>query len=262
MNPSRDQQQAAPHDWREFWGNYRNRKATSLDDLFVQVGQTVQRLPIPQAQFKILVSRIIEKLELSRDDDVLDLCCGNGLISYEIAACAKSVAGVDFSRHLIQSARELRPRNNIEYLIGDVISDLPGILKTRPFPQRILMSFSLAYFTPAQFASLLGTLTRFAQGRPFRFVITQIPRFELKENFYSTPERMARHLACEKEKPDVNDGLGRWWRADEIVEICRSAGLRAEIENQPPLLSNYRMDALITNANDSPDASEGSGLQR
>ena len=54
-----------------------------------------------------------------------------------------------------------------------------------------------------------------------------------------------RHAANEALAPDTNDGLGRWWRTEEIEAACRKHGLNVRIENQPDALSNYRMDALI-----------------
>jgi SAM-dependent methyltransferase len=192
-----------------------------------------------------MCDRIGSQLELSREDCLVEYCCGNGLASYELAPRVGRLIGIDFAPRQIEAARRAKPRENITYLLGDATAPVPAWVGTSATPNKFLLNNSLAYFTPLQLESLVGGILNHLGGGRFSFLLSSIPNFGLKENFYNTPDRLARHLANEALAPDTNDGLGRWWRTEEIEAACRKHGLNVRIENQPDALSNYRMDALI-----------------
>ena len=56
---------------------------------------------------------------IKEDENVLDIGCGNGFLSYEIAAKAKGVTAIDLSRDSIESAGKTYSRDNINYICGD-----------------------------------------------------------------------------------------------------------------------------------------------
>ncbi|SDS46273.1 class I SAM-dependent methyltransferase [Opitutus sp. GAS368] len=59
---------------------------------------------------------------LRRGDKVVDIACGSGYGTYELASIAESVIGVDISSVAIDYARKNFPAGNIEFKIGDAIS--------------------------------------------------------------------------------------------------------------------------------------------
>src|SRR3989338_1558919 len=56
---------------------------------------------------------------VSPDDFVLDIGCGNGANSYDVANRAKKVIGIDFNKNNIESARKRYQRSNLEFIVGD-----------------------------------------------------------------------------------------------------------------------------------------------
>lgn len=238
--------------WHSFWESYRNADAQSEDDLFLQVGKTVARQPIPHEVFDSMVERIIARLEIGREDRLLDMCCGNGLVSYELARVAGHVTGIDFADHLIRAAVQFKSSPNIDYRVGDVtlpisqlLGDAFGQIGVGDLPRKFLMNDALAYFDPGTLATILGNVRDVCGDGPFRFLLTGVPNEALKWNFYDTPERRMRHKENVRAGDDTNDGLGRWWDAGEVEAICARQGLEVHIENQPDGISNYRMDVLI-----------------
>ena len=53
------------------------------------------------------------------EDTVLDIGCGNGFLSYDVAQKAKSVTAIDLSQDNIESARRNFNSDNINYICGD-----------------------------------------------------------------------------------------------------------------------------------------------
>lgn len=238
--------------WHSFWESYRNVDAQSEDDLFLQVGKTIARQPIPREVFHSMVERIIARLEIGGDDHLLDMCCGNGLVSYELARIAGHVTGIDFADHLIKAAVQFKSSANIDYRVGDVTLPIPQLMGEAfgkngagSLPQKFLMNDALAYFDPDTLSTILGNVRDACGDGPIRFLLTGVPNAALKWNFYDTPERRMRHEENQRSGDDTNDGLGRWWDAGEVESICVRYGLEVRIENQPDDISNYRMDALI-----------------
>ncbi|MGA9427845.1 MAG: hypothetical protein WBV33_22375, partial [Terracidiphilus sp.] len=134
---------------------------------------------------------------------------------------------------------------NIRYRIGNITDRLSALIGRDQVPNKFLMAGSLGYLQPRELSAILGNIGRHLDERAFEFLIEEIPNAELKANFYNTPERVARHLENERTHPDTNDGVGRWWRAEEIETLCAGHGLSVQIMNPPASLWNYRMDALI-----------------
>jgi 2-polyprenyl-3-methyl-5-hydroxy-6-metoxy-1,4-benzoquinol methylase len=63
---------------------------------------------------------------VTETDTVLDIGCGNGALTYDVAKKAKKVVGIDLNEQNISIAKGKYSRKNIEYICGDVLTDLPN----------------------------------------------------------------------------------------------------------------------------------------
>ena len=63
---------------------------------------------------------------IKQNNIVLDIGCGNGALTYDIAKKAKEVVGIDLNKNNIAIAEEKYSAPNTEYLVGDVTTDLPN----------------------------------------------------------------------------------------------------------------------------------------
>ncbi len=61
---------------------------------------------------------------ISANDIVLDIGCGNGALAYDVAGKAKEVVGIDIVPKNIEKAKLLHNRSNLKYIIGDATKDL------------------------------------------------------------------------------------------------------------------------------------------
>lgn len=230
--------------WKKFWSTYRFSGTIHEDLLYEQVGRTLNGRPIPPGELELSVRFIRESLGLTPDDVVLELCCGNGLVSHEIAPSVRRVIAIDFSDHLIQAARQFRQHPNVVYGTGDALLPLHEWLQGE-VPGKFLMANALAYFDPQEFDRILRHVIAVAPSTGLRFLLTAIPDADRKWNFYDTPERRQRHEEHVAGGGSTNDGMGRWWTEAEIHEVVRRHGLTASIVPEPGAMSHYRMAALV-----------------
>jgi 2-polyprenyl-3-methyl-5-hydroxy-6-metoxy-1,4-benzoquinol methylase len=63
---------------------------------------------------------------VGKDDVVLDIGCGNGALTYDIARKARRVIGIDLNKRNIEIARSRFARENLEFIYGDALTSLPG----------------------------------------------------------------------------------------------------------------------------------------
>ena len=235
--------------WEDFWKEWRTDKAETEEDLYIQVGKTNNKKPIRKEIFDLVNQHIAAILSLQPDDVFVELCCGNGLCTYEFRNMVQQIIAVDFAPHLIEAAKEFKQAPNITYCLGSVFDFLEEFKDNWPgvTPTKFLMNDSLAYFTPAGLKTILEHLADIS-GNNFTFLIRGVPNDLLKWNFYSTEEWKARYYENQKKPDNTNDGLGRWWTPQEIEEVCSSLGLEHAIQDQPAAISNFRMDIIIGSA--------------
>src|SRR5262249_55947184 len=176
--------------WREFWQSYRVTEILSDKDLFFEVGKTVNQQPISEAALELSVQLVAEALELTKRDRLLELCCGNGLLTRVLAPLVEQIHAVDFVERLIEHAVKFRSAPNVQYVCADAIEYVEQLISGSRFvPSKILLGDALAYFDPGQLRGLLGDLKQLTSNS-FVFLATGIPSDELKMNFYDTPERI------------------------------------------------------------------------
>jgi SAM-dependent methyltransferase len=232
-------------DWQKFWSTYRKKEVRAEDDLFFEVGKTVNQRPISEAAFQLSIDLVRRGLELSPSDKLLELCCGNGLMTRRLAPLVSEIRAVDFAEHLVANARRFAPAENVTYVCADAIAYLNDVALTKDYiPSKILLGDALCYFEPDELAVMLGA-TRQLTSDNFTFMATGIPCHELKWNFYNTPERVQRYEENQTLPDNTNDGIGRWWRKEELKDVARQLNLRCVVINQPPELSAFRIDAVL-----------------
>ena len=63
---------------------------------------------------------------VNADDVVLDVGCGNGALTFDVATKAQKVVGIDMNAKSISFAKQKYSAVNIDYICGDALRDLPA----------------------------------------------------------------------------------------------------------------------------------------
>jgi Methyltransferase domain len=233
-------------DWREFWRTYRETEIENEKDLYFEVGKTVDQQPISEEALRESVQIVARGLALTRGDKLLELCCGNGLMTRCLAAVVEEIYAVDFAERLIWHARRFRPAPNVRYVCADAVGFVKELCLSKVYiPSKVLLGDALGYFEPAMVGEIL-TAACYLTGNRFTLMATGIPSDHLKWNFYNTPERVRRYEDNQLREGNTNDGIGRWWRTSELGLLARERGLRLTVLRQPRELSDFRVDAIFS----------------
>lgn len=228
--------------WFEYWNTIALQEGDA--DLLKQVGKTVNREAVSMAQVDRIVDTIQAALDLHSGDRVLDLCCGNGLLTARVAAACNQILGIDFSVPLIGVANTRSRPCNVEYVIDSVLS-LPGVLIERKEPcfGKAYMYEALQHFNQDEALGLLRSLAACAPTS-FRLFLGSIPDRARLSEFYNNPERRQEY---ERRVRDGTEAIGTWWLDREVIEIAESAGFICSIVPQHGDLytAHYRFDALL-----------------
>ncbi len=59
---------------------------------------------------------------VSREDSVIDIGCGNGLVACDVADQAKKIVGIDMNDDNIKKALEICKKDNVEFIVGNVLT--------------------------------------------------------------------------------------------------------------------------------------------
>ena len=229
-------------DWRTYW---RARAAGADRDLGTElreVGKTVLGQPISTQQLDTIIHSILQGLELSPEDDVVDLGCGNGLITIRLAPFVHQIMGVDISAALIEAARErFKDQANVRLSTRDICDFAFGDEMLRRVTKVCLYEVA-QHLALEELGGILSDA--FNTGTIKRCFCGSIPDASRLERFYDTPERMElyrRNLALGREQ------IGHWWEIADIERIAHKLGIKVEIRPQDPILhtAHYRFDAIF-----------------
>ena len=216
-------------------------KARASDDFLGQVSRTINGKPIEPEQHEMIVRAISNGLEISADDVVLDLCCGNGLLSDRIFQQCLGGVGVDFSDYLIDVARQhFLDGNTREFVLSDVVAYVGTSNDTTQFTKALCYG-SFAYLDFGDAESLLRNVhDRYPNIS--RIFIGNLPDKSRLQEFYYDREYV----------PGIEDNhdtaIGIWRTEEEVAGLAQQTGWRSAVVRMPNdfFASYYRYDAILT----------------
>jgi 2-polyprenyl-3-methyl-5-hydroxy-6-metoxy-1,4-benzoquinol methylase len=223
-----------------YWKTHYDSISKQFDgSLLKQVGKTVNGQEIPESQVMLIVENISNVLRLNTKDSVIDLCCGNGLITRQLAPLVEGIVGVDFTHGLIDVAKRYNSFDNIKYINSDVLS-----LGHKYFSglRKIVMYEALQHFSSEQLVKLLDEFSGLMAGSLVFF--GSIPNQAKLHVYYDTEEKYAFYMQRESEgMPHI----GRWWLMEEIQQLVSMRGFKAMGLSQEPTLytAYYRFDVFL-----------------
>lgn len=224
-------------DWKAYW----NDKASNSDNPFLQVVRISSTRHVDaEASLSIIISHIIDVLKIKNHDTLLDLCCGNGLLTNQLSSKCKYIYGIDFSSALLKTARK-HNAPNVQYIEANA---LDFTTKFKEKAEKIMLYFSFQYFdTYSQGEKVILEMTKALKPGGV-ILIGDIPDRQHLWEFYNTLPDKLRYY---KNKLLEKNEMGKFWSKAELDKICKDNHLVGTPIKQPESLpySNYRFDYRI-----------------
>lgn len=232
--------------WTNFWQNYRNVQIKDDNDLLYQVAATVEGKPISKEIFNYIIFDIEKNLKLTKSDNLLDLCCGNGVLTYELSKKVKTTTGIDSSKLYIENANTYKKSNFIEYIEMDILNiDLIDKIYLKKFT-KVLIQSSVQYLDKKELSIILEKLYNLTSDEVI-IMLGNVLDYSKRYKFYNTLGRKWQYLFYKKIlKKDL--GLGNWWKKTTLLKVCSDKKYNCTFLTQAPLLNtaHYRYDCILT----------------
>lgn len=221
-----------------YWKSYWNKVA-----LKPSLQKQVQRDGIAPQDLVFIERHIVKALHLSPSDRVLDVCCGNGMITQRLTSYCSKVIGIDFSDKLIEIAKSQISDPKLSFIEGDACQ-LSTIVNEKF--DKILVYFSFQYFNQKQAELLFRELKNVLKPDGIIF-IGDIPDKQHFWNFYdSSLKRFFYFKQWLFNKPK----MGTFWDQQTLKEMVENCGFSCEIHLQDEHLphAHYRYDLILRHA--------------
>lgn len=220
--------------WKKHFNENVNKYRESLKR---QVDMTLNGKEVDDKQITLRLNSIEKNLSLNSSDKLLDLCCGNGMLTKLVSSKVKFINAIDFSAKLIETAKKYNYDSNIIYEIDDITK-----IDLRKYNVNKINIYScIQYLSKDELNNLLFNLSFiknsliYISNIPDKLKLFDYYNTEQKKDFYETSLR--------ENKPHI----GNWYTKDEFIEIAFKNNLNCKIVDIDKRIntSYYRFDAIL-----------------
>jgi len=219
------------NEWNRTW----DRKAGE-GDMLSRAGRSRSGT----AGLKASIDWVLASLDVSADDEVLDIGSGPGLISNELASYSKSVVALDRSHAMVKAGRIFHGKGaEFCWVVGDA-HQLP--FADRQFSR--VLGYGVHQFMPSlrAFSESVSEIRRVLRPGGIA-VLGANPDLELQENLIAKLQE--ENSSTDEMLRSLSDTL--WMSRNTFVEICSENGLVAETFDidRPAWYASYMFDAIL-----------------
>jgi len=211
------------------------------DDFLGQTRRTIRGVAVSDDQIQMIIKAMSAGLDLGRNDTLLELACGNGVLSHLLFDSCKEYLGVDLSEYLISVAKQ-----NFEVLPSYRFAVQGAIEYVRQEPQperfsKVLCYAGFQYFSANEATEILKSVFEKFSNVQTVF-IGSLPDKDQAAKFYKENQPGAEELL------DCSTAIGVWRTRSEFAQIASNAGWKVKLVTMPDEFhaSYYRFDALLS----------------
>lgn len=222
--------------WIKFWNENQILKS---DNPQLQVGRSINKVPIEDKKWKYTLDFIESKLNLTSSDHLLDLCAGNGLISMPLSKKCEQVTAVDISNELIKKINtQKHPK------IKTIVSDARKLDFPKQSFSKVILYFALQHFTEQETIRLMEKVYKWLRPDGL-FFIGDIPDSKKLWTFFNTPARQKTYFDSLKFNRPI---IGTWFSKKFLCNAAICSGFsecNIIIQSKELINHHYRFDLLL-----------------
>lgn len=220
--------------WYKYWQSMKRIKDANPHK---QVGRTNMGNPIDEINWEKTIQSVFKIIKINKNKTVLDLCCGNGLLSKELSPYCKKVVSVDFSKKLLD--KFVTNASNIEKINSDVLK----INFDNNTFDIVIIYFAIQHFTEEETVELVGKCKKWLKQNGLLF-IGDIPELEKKWTFFSNKKYRINYIDSILNNEPI---IGTWFSREFFTAVGEYHNFsRMKILNQKAFMINHelRFDVL------------------
>lgn len=221
--------------WIDFWKEY----STDIDekDKQSQVLRTLNKKPIAKNLWDFTLNEIDKVFEVVENDRVLDLCCGNGLLSKHFAKKGATLVAVDISKELLKNVSQLE---NIE----TIISDIRVLNFEENSFNKIILYAGIQYLNYKEAILMLQNIYKWLKPGGIALV-GDVPDINRRWIFFNSKERQKVFFDNILSSKAV---VGTWFEKEWFEHLSKYVGFRESEclpQNEKLIYANFRFDYLF-----------------
>ena len=224
--------------WPKFWKEH--GELTSDLDEQSQVHRTLKKAPISEDAWQQTLLTLKASLTPKSNDNLLELCAGNGLISRYLSSQVSQVTAVDISPHLLDKIDKVKFKN-----IQTIATDVRTLSFSADSFNTIIIYAGIQYFSHSEIIALLSNISVWLK-KGGKLYIGDIPDLEKKWVFYSTEEYQKLYFDNLKNKN--NDIIGTWYEKSFMTNLSKYIGFEScdlIVQKTEFIYSDYRFDMIM-----------------
>jgi 2-polyprenyl-3-methyl-5-hydroxy-6-metoxy-1,4-benzoquinol methylase len=204
---------------------YYRARAGEYDEWFYRLNRYDRGTELNQQWFDEVAVVLQEVKNLGHGGDALELACGTGIWTRELAPIADTVTALDASEEVIALNREKLNATNVHYRQADLFAWEPD----RQYDM-VFFSFWLSHVPPERLAPFLATVNRAVKPGGQIFMIDSRP--DETSTAKDNPLRNDEHIYRTRK---LNDGstytiVKVFYEPNELRDALASAGFKADVQ--------------------------------
>ena len=231
--------------WERFW----DQQAIRNPNPHKQVARTGLTHSHNDEISDMITNHIAKLLDINPRDRLLDVCCGNGVLTHKLAHLCHTVTAVDISARQLEVAKKKYAKDNITYLQANVL-ELNRHLDIKF--DKINLYFSFQYLDSFRKGNqaIIQMLKLLNKGG--MILLGDVPDHDHLSVFY--PNLRIR-LRYQLGRLLGRDQMGKFWKYAEMKKIATqtSCSLERLVQPAPLPYAHYRVDYIIRKTADIPE---------
>lgn len=206
--------------YSDYWAGYWDERSKLKEDMCISGWKQKD-----MKEYLYDAEDICKKLELKREDELLNIGCANGLLEIVLNYWVKSIVGVDFSKGMIKKARKNNQNHkNVRFFAGNILN--LGFLNKRF--NKVLCNSVIQYLnSTAEVKKALLEIKKVTTKKSV-ILISANPNNEKFNKFVSGYDTLGLEKG-EAEKKKQAARVSLWTNPKEMKKLAEDLGYKAEI---------------------------------
>lgn len=225
--------------WQQYWDDLAAQRHAHA-----QVARTGGKVPITDDLMDEVAVHISQHLSLQLKESLLDVCCGNGLLTQRLAHRCQEVLGIDLSHAQIELARQQHPAINTQYLWADATRlshSLSGEF------DKINLYFSFQYMDTLEKGRKALTEMHKLLKPGGKIFLGDVPDCQKLSVFFPSAFQQWKYRI---QLMMGKSPMGKFWCEEEIRSLAEELSMKITAFDQPAHFpyAHYRRDYLLEKA--------------